>query len=398
MYDAIVVGARCAGSSTAMHLARMGYKVLLTDRATFPSDTISTHMVWSPGLAYLKRWGLLDAVANSNCPAIREIAFDMGEFVLQGGTPAVDGIDVHYCVRRTVLDKILVDAAATAGAEVREGFTVEGLILDEEHVIGVRGRSRNHSGSEERARVVIGAAGQHSLVARSVNAAEYNARPAYSCLYYSYWSGVRVHTAEYHIGRGCGAGAFPTNDGLTCVIVAQGISQFSNFKTDVERNYEASLNIDARFAEKVRCGRREERITGTADITGFFRKPFGPGWALVGDAGYHKDPVTAQGITDAFRDAETLAGALDDVFADRRPYDQALGDYERRRNEAVIPMYELTCQFAQLDPPPDVLALMSVLRDNRAERERFFGAFTGSLPVPEFFSPENLARIMAAHA
>jgi 2-polyprenyl-6-methoxyphenol hydroxylase-like FAD-dependent oxidoreductase len=199
-------------------------------------------------------------------------------------------------------------------------------------------------------------------------------------------------------GRHCGVSHRPTNDGLTCVIVAQGISQISNFKTDVERNYEASLNIDARFAEKVRCGRREERITGTADIAGFFRKPFGPGWALVGDAGYHKDPVTAQGITDAFRDAETLAGALDDVFADRRPYDQALGDYERRRNEAVMPMYELTCQFAQLDPPPDVLALMSILRDNRAERERFFGAFTGSVPVPEFFSPENLARIMAAHA
>jgi flavin-dependent dehydrogenase len=398
MYDAIVVGARCAGSSTAMHLARMGYKVLLTDRAIFPSDTISTHMVWSPGLAYLKRWGLLDAVANSNCPPIREIAFDMGEFVLQGGTPPVDGIDVHYCVRRTVLDKILVDAAARAGAEVREGFTVEGLILDEEHVIGVRGHSRDHTGSEERARVVIGADGQHSLVARSVNAAEYSPRPAYSCLYYSYWSGVRADTAEYHIGRGCGAGAFPTNDGLTCVIVAQGISQFSNFKTDVERNYEASLSIDARFAEKVRCGRREERITGTADIAGFFRKPFGPGWALVGDAGYHKDPVTAQGITDAFRDAETLAGALDDVFADRRPYDQALGDYERCRNEAVMPMYGLTCQFAQLDPPPDVLALMSVLRDNRTERERFFGAFTGSVPVPEFFSPENLARIMTAHA
>jgi flavin-dependent dehydrogenase len=355
-------------------------------------------MVWSPGLAYLKRWGLLDAVAKSNCPAIREIAFNMGEFVLQGCTPPVDGIEVQYCVRRTVLDKILIDAAAKAGAEVREGFTTEELILDDGRVAGVRGHSRDHTVSEEKARVVIGADGQHSVVARRVNALEYSARPAYGCVYYSYWSGVPVNTAEYHLRRGRGAGAFPTNDGLTCIIVAHEIREFPRFKEDVERNYEASLNINPQFADKVRSGRREERISGTADMAGFFRKPFGSGWALVGDAGYHKDPVTAQGITDAFRDSEVLAAALDEVFAERTSYDDALAGYERRRNESVMPMYELTCQFAQLDPPPDVLELMSVLRDNRAERERFFGAFTGSVPVPEFFSPENLARIMAAHA
>ena len=398
MYDVIVVGARCAGATTAMHLAQKGYKVLLTDRATFPSDTLSTHMIWSPGLAYLKRWGLLDPVSKSNCPAIREIAFDMGEFVLQGGTPPVDGIHVQYCVRRTVLDKILIDAAAKAGAEVREGFTAEELIVDDGRAAGVRGHSRDHTVSEERARVVIGADGQHSMVARSVNAPEYNTRPAYGCVYYSYWSGVPVTTAEYHIRRGRGAGAFPTNDGLTCIIVAHESSEFPKFKADVERNYEASLNINPQFAEKVRYGRREDRISGTADMAGFFRKPFGPGWALVGDAGYHKDPVTAQGITDAFRDSEALAAALDDVFAGRRSYDDALAGYERRRNEAVMSMYELTCQFAQLAPPPEVLALMSVLRDKPAERERFFGAFTGSVPVPEFFSPANLARIMAANA
>jgi 2-polyprenyl-6-methoxyphenol hydroxylase-like FAD-dependent oxidoreductase len=166
----------------------------------------------------------------------------------------------------------------------------------------------------------------------------------------------------------------------------------------VERNYEASLNIDSRFAEKVRSGRREERITGTADLAGFFRKPYGPGWALVGDAGYHKDPVTAQGITDAFRDAEAMAQALDEVFAGRRPYDDALGDYERYRNEAVMPMYELTCQFDQLDPPQDVLALMAALRGNEPQRERFLGMFTGSVPVQDFLAPENVARIMAAKA
>ena len=398
MYDAIVVGARCAGSSTAMHLARKGHKVLLVDRATFPSDTLSTHMIWSPGLAYLKRWGLLDAIAKSNCPAIHEIAFDMGEFVLQGCPPPVDGVAVQYCVRRTVLDKILVDAASAAGAEVREGFAVEGVIVEEDRVVGVRGHDRGQATVEERARVLIGADGLHSMIAQSVNAPEYNLRPTYGCVYYSYWSGVPVDTAEYHVGRLRAAGIFPTNDGLACVIVARPISEFSTFKSDVERSYDASLDIDSRFAEKVRCGRREGRITGTAVLPGFFRQPFGPGWALVGDAGYHKDPVTAQGITDAFRDAEALALALDDVFLGRRPYDDALGDYERRRNETVMPMYELTCQFAQMDPPPEVIALMAALRANDAQRERFLGMFTGSVPVPDFFAPDNVARIMAAKA
>jgi len=174
------------------------------------------------------------------------------------------------------------------------------------------------------------------------------------------------------------------------------MSEFAKFKADVEHNYLSSLIVDPHLREKVQSGHREERIVGTADLPAFFRKPFGPGWALVGDAGYHKDPVTAQGITDAFRDGEALAEALDDVFTGRRAYHDALGEYERRRNEAVMPMYELTCQFAQLDPPADVLALMAALRENDVQRERFFGMFTGSVPVPGFFSPENVAGIMAA--
>lgn len=127
MFDAIVVGARCAGSPTAMLLARRGYRVLLLDRARFPSDTISTHWIWPPGVACLKRWGLLDRVVASNCPPIRSLGLDLGAFVLTGVLPAVEGVDEMYAPRRTVLDKLLLDAAAEAGAEVREGFAVTGL-------------------------------------------------------------------------------------------------------------------------------------------------------------------------------------------------------------------------------------------------------------------------------
>lgn len=282
MYDAIVVGARCAGSTTAMHLARKGYKVLLVDRAAFPSDTISTHMIWTPGLLYLKRWGLLDAVANSNCPAIRDITFDMGDFVLQGHAPVIDGIGVHYCVRRTVLDKILVDAAVKSGVELREGFTVDELSAQDGCVTGISGHIRGSSGTREKARVVIGADGLHSVVARNVKAVEYNTRPAYGFVYYSYWSGIPLDIAEYHVRRGSGAGAFPTNDGLVCVIAAHVMSEFAHFKTDIERNYLNSLAADQHLWEKVQSGHREERIVGTADVPNLFRKPFGPGWALVG--------------------------------------------------------------------------------------------------------------------
>jgi flavin-dependent dehydrogenase len=398
MYDAIVVGARCAGSSTARLLADKGYRVLLVDRATFPSDTISTHIVWPRGLDALRRWGLLDAVRKSNCPPIREVTFDFGEVVLRGRLPPWDGIDVTYGPRRIVLDKILLDAASASGVEVREGFTVQELARgDDGTVTGICGQARGGSPVTDSARVVIGADGLHSIVARTAPAAEYNVRPAFGFLYYSYWSGVDVPGLEYHVRDGQGGGALPTNDGLACVIVAARIDGFSRFKADVEANYLRLLELDAGFNERVRAGKREERIYGTAELHNLFRKPYGNGWALVGDAGYHKDPVTAQGITDAFRDAELLVAGIDDAFSGRQTFDEAMVGYEKTRNDAVMPHFDFTCQIAKLEPPPpDFGALLSALRGNQADTDRFVGAFNGTVPVPEFFAPDNVSRILAA--
>src|SRR5262245_52020984 len=188
-YDAIIVGARCAGAPTAMLLARKGYKVLVVDRATFPSDTISTHVVHPPAVAALARWGLLDRLIATGCPPIDTYVFDFGPFAITG-SPAVDGARVAYCPRRTVLRKLLVDAAAEAGAEVREGFAVEEVLIHDGRVTGIRGHGASGTAVTERARVVIGADGRYSRVASAVQARMYNEQPPLLCGYYAYWSGL----------------------------------------------------------------------------------------------------------------------------------------------------------------------------------------------------------------
>ena len=160
MYDVIVVGARCAGAPTAMLLARRGYRVLLADRATFPSDTLSTHFIKPPGVAMLRRWGLLDQVIASGCPPVPRFRFDYGPVVLAGSPPPLGGGAESYAPRRTILDTILVEAAAQAGAEVRPAFTVDGMLTEDQAVVGIRGHARGGAAVTERARLVVGADGR----------------------------------------------------------------------------------------------------------------------------------------------------------------------------------------------------------------------------------------------
>ncbi|HEY7031759.1 MAG TPA: NAD(P)/FAD-dependent oxidoreductase [Thermomicrobiales bacterium] len=395
MYDAIVVGARCAGSPTAMLLARKGYRVLLLDKARFPSDTLSVHYIHQPGVARLKRWGLLDRVVASNCPPVRRQRLDFGPFALQGTPPPADGVADGYGPRRTVLDKLLVDAAAAAGAEVRERFTVDDLVMDGERVTGVCGHAAGGATVTEEARIVVGADGLHSLVARHVQAPAYDVRPTFTCAYYAYWSDLPLAGAELYVRPERMVLAGPTNDRQSLIIVYWPIAAFREVRTDVEGHFLKALALVPDLAERVRAGTRTERFRGTGDLPNFFRTPYGPGWALVGDAGYHKDPITAQGITDAFRDAELLSEAIDDGFAGRRPLAEALADYERRRNETVRPLYELTSQFAALQPPdPEMQHLLTALRGNQEQIDRFLGTVVGTVPIPEFFAPENLGRII----
>jgi 2-polyprenyl-6-methoxyphenol hydroxylase-like FAD-dependent oxidoreductase len=397
-YDAIVVGARCAGSPTAMLLARKGHRVLLLDKASFPSDTMSTHFVHPPGLAALERWGLLERLAATGCPPVDTYSFDFGPLTISGSPQPIDGIGHGYCPRRTVLDQLLVEAAVEAGAELREGFTVDEILIDDGAVTGIRGHAKGGAAVTEHAGVVIGADGKHSLVAKSVQPEQYNDRRSHLAMYYAYWSGLpssgfeTIIRTEDRRGWAC----LPTHDDLTVVPFGWPVEEFHENRKDIEGNFFATMDLAPEFAERVRAAKRESKFIGSANLPGYVRKPFGPGWALVGDAAYHKNPITAMGINDAFRDAELLAGALDDYFSDRRSYEDGMNDYQQTRDHEALPVYDFTDDFAQLQPPPpEMQQLLGAMRDNQDAKDAFVSVQAATLPAPEFFAPENVGRIMA---
>lgn len=389
-YDAIVIGARCAGSPTAMLLARKGYRVLLVDKATFPSDTLSTHFIHAPGMAALSRWGLAASIAALDCPPVTRYRFDFGPFTIAGTPRPADGVEVAYAPRRQLLDTMLVDAAASAGVEVRAGCPVDEIVIEDGTVVGIRAR-----GTVERARVVVGADGRRSAVAKVANPEQYNRKPNLCAVYYAYWSGVPSTEFEVYVRDRRGWALFPTNEGLTLIVAGWPEDEFKANRNDVEGNYLKSFEQAPEFAERVHAGKRETRFYGTGDLAGFFRTPFGPGWALVGDAGYHKHPITAMGITDAFADAERLADALDATLSGREPYDEAMARYQTERDEHALPMYEMTSEFASLEPPPvEMQQLLAAVSASQESMDQFASTQAGTMPIPEFFDPDNVGAIL----
>jgi 2-polyprenyl-6-methoxyphenol hydroxylase-like FAD-dependent oxidoreductase len=396
MFDVIVVGARCAGSSTAMLLARRGLKVLAVDQTHFPSDTLSTHQVQVPGMACLARWGLLDRVVAAGTPPTRNVRFAPESFVLEGSYPEFEGVDALFSPRRTILDALLVGAAHEAGAEVREDAKVEELVLVGDRVAGVRCRTKAGTAFEERAPLVVGADGKRSLAARAVGAQVEKEQPASTAAFYSYWEGVDLGgRGEISSRPGCAVGAWPTNDGLTLIYVAVPLSGFERFRADAEQGMLAAAGRCGNLGERLRAGRRAERIRGTIDVPNVVRKPFGPGWALVGDAGLVMDPITGQGIGNAFRDAESLAEAATAALGGATAIERAMAEYQRARDERVLPMWELTVDLARLKPlPVEARVFFGSLQGRQQEIDRYLGVITGSEPLASYMSGSNLRKIV----
>ena len=394
-YDAIVIGARCAGAVTAMLLARRGHRVLLLDRGVIPSDAHQGHFIHKQGPKLLAEWGLLEKIVATNCPPIGAHLTDFGDFPLIGRDIRMGNVAWGYGPRRRQLDQALVEAAVEAGAEFRLNFLFENCLWDGDQVKGIRGRdTRQGISSTEKARITIGADGKHSALARAVNAPSYEESPALTCWYFSYWSGVVTEGFEWYVRDKRVIFSFSTNDNLFAIFIGWPINEFDSVRADIEGQFMQVVDLIPGFAERVREGRREERFYGAADLPNFLRRPFGPGWALVGDAGCHKDPFMGLGICDAFRDADFLAAAVHEGLAAQRPLSEALMTYELRRNEATIAEYRENIAQARFAPvPAELLQLRLALRGNQEDTKRFIMAREGMIPPEEFFNPENLQRI-----
>jgi flavin-dependent dehydrogenase len=336
-YDALVVGARAAGAATAMLLARAGLRVLVVDRGRYGADTLSTHALMRGAVLQLHRWGLLGRVVDAGTPAVRRTTFHYaGDEVAITIKPS-HGIDALYAPRRTVLDPILVDAAVAAGADVRYGVSVSDVRRDRHgRVIGVDARDGSGRRTSISAGIVIGADGLRSTIADRVGAAVQRRGRNSGAVVYGYWSDVDTDGYEWTYTPGYATGLIPTNDGLVCVYAGAPSARIGRGGAD--RLLDVVRSASQEIADRLAAGSGPMGVRSFAGAPGELRRAWGPGWALVGDAGYWKDPIGAHGLTDAFRDADLLARAVVSSASGNSTRDQALADYQAMRDALSIPL------------------------------------------------------------
>jgi len=365
-HDIVVVGARAAGAATALLLARLGYDVVLVDRAVFPADTVSTHQIARTGVVQLHRWGLLEAVLDSGAPAIRQVTFTVEG---QSTTRAIKdkaGVDLLVAPRRYVLDTLVAETAAAAGADLRLGVTITGVHLnDAGRATGVYGHDGAGAPVEIDARFVVGADGLRSRVARAVGAEIIEDRGDRGAAQYAYYAGIPWDGIELIIADRALTGVFPTHDNQACIWICSPSTDARAARRRAasrEDAFTASLDRTApELARRLRAGRRTSPVTGMLRSPNVIRRAHGPGWALVGDAGYHRDPITGYGLSDAYRDAELLAVALDQALRGVAEEGIALAGYQQQRDEAVRDIFDLTCALADYPPAAEFVDLQKRL-------------------------------------
>ena len=365
-HDVVVVGARAAGAATALLLARLGYDVVLVDRAVFPADTLSTHQIARTGVVQLHRWGLLDAVLDSGAPAIRQVTFTAEGRSTTRAIKDKAGVDLLVAPRRYVLDTLVAEAAAAAGADVRLGVTVTGVHLnDAGRSTGVYGHDPAGAALEIDARFVVGADGLRSRVARSVGAEIIEDRGDDGAAQYAYYAGLPWDGIELIIADRALTGVFPTHDNQACIWICSPSSDAREARRRAASREDAFTDYLHRtapdLAGRLRAGRRTSAVTGMLRTPNLIRRAYGPGWALVGDAGYHRDAITGHGLSDAYRDADLLAGALDQALRGDVGEGTALADYQHRRDAALRDIFDLTCALAGYPPVAEFVDLQKRL-------------------------------------
>ncbi|MGW0084644.1 NAD(P)/FAD-dependent oxidoreductase [Streptomyces sp. NPDC003393] len=394
MYDAIVVGARCAGAPTALLLARAGHRVLLLDKAAYGSDTLSTHLIHQPGVAALARWDLLERVRASGCPPIERAVYEVADVHIEGCARGVEGQRAGFAPRRHVLDALLVDAAVEAGAEFRDHCRVTGLLRDGSgRVVGVEGRHGTRAFTE-RAHLVIGADGMRSAVARLAEAPYTVQDPRLTCAYYTYWKDVPADLELYERPGGWVA-TVPTHDAATLVLAYFPQPRFEEVRTDARRAYREQIRATApALHDRLAGATPVERLHGTGDQQNFFRRPTGPGWVLVGDAAHHKDSITARGITDAFHQAEALAAAVSGTLGgDPARLDAALSRFAEDCGASLAPGYEATLGVARLDPHEQRLSLLRAVQSDPELTAIYLDMVAGIASASDLYTPRLLTLL-----
>ncbi len=349
-----------------MLLARLGHDVMVVDQASFPSDTVSTHAIARSGVVQLQRWGLLDAVLDSGAPAVRQVTFHVGGESVSHAIKHKAGVDLVVAPRRYVLDTILAAAAQRAGADVRPGVTVTGLQRDSRgRVTGICGHDRAGAPIDLRGRYVIGADGLRSRVARSAGAAISQSRPAGGAAQYAYYEGGRWADMELSVAERSFAGVFPTHHEQACIWVCTPSADAKAARRRAGSREEAFGELLERsappLAERLRHARRTSPVQGMLRQPNQVRQAFGPGWALAGDAGYYRDAITAHGISDAFRDAEFLAIALDQALRGEAEESTVLARYQQQRDQGLREIFEITCRLSAFPPVPAFIELQKQL-------------------------------------
>jgi 2-polyprenyl-6-methoxyphenol hydroxylase-like FAD-dependent oxidoreductase len=342
-YDAVVVGARCAGAATAMLLARQGLSVLLVDRDRHGADTLSTLALMRAGVLELYRWGLVDRVRAAGTPPITSTSFIYGDEIITVPIKSRNGVDALFAPRRTLVDALLADAALDSGADVVYGARLVDLErASDGRVVGAVIEERGGAVRRVGAGIVIGADGLGSTVARLVGTEAYREGRHACGVVYTFWPGLENARSRWYYRPGVAVGAIPTNGGNACVFVATPQARFhSEIRVDMEAGYRRVLaECSPEFAAEVADKTPSERLRGFPGQPGLMRQSHGPGWALVGDAGYFKDPITAHGISDALRDAELLARAVG------RGTDRAMAEYQSTRDELSGELFEITDEIA----------------------------------------------------
>jgi flavin-dependent dehydrogenase len=363
--DVVVVGARCAGAATAMLLGRLGYRVTVVERGRIPSDTLSTHGLARGGVVQLAKWGLLDPVLASGAPAIRQVVFRAGDVEEIRTVKPRAGVDHLLAPRRYILDGILAEAATTAGATIHTGLTATGVLrADDGRVRGVLACTVDGTTVGLPAKVVVGADGVRSRMAGLVGSVVREGHSTDSATFYAYvgglpWRCLEFHVGEFDDGRVGYAGVFPTHHGQGCVWVCCPAARVGGLRGGMVEPFLRLLGrVSPTLAERAHKGRVMVPVRGAVRLPNHIRRATGPGWALVGDAGYHRDPITGHGITDAFRDAELLARAIDDHL---RGHALDLSWYETARDLALRETFDLTCAMSRYPGLDEFVALQKRL-------------------------------------